>query len=220
MIIDKTVLVGIGSVNKQHFMDLGYDVPEKKDTRGRLVTPRGTKIEVAVEDLMSSSTIPVRYRCDNCGEEHTSNFWSLFTREESSYRRFGKTYCPKCVNTMLYTGENAHNYIHGASNKREKYWQYKGSAKRRGLSFDLTLEQFRSIVSKPCHYCGGNSKDYDDRSKGNGVDRKDSSKGYEIGNCVPCCWRCNSMKTDTPYQEFLDHVEKVYNHILKGIKNE
>ena len=52
----------------------------------------------------------------------------------------------------------------------------------------------------------------------NGVDRVNSDLGYEIENCVPCCYRCNSMKMDTSLNEFKDHITKVYNHSIKDKK--
>ena len=50
----------------------------------------------------------------------------------------------------------------------------------------------------------------------NGIDRVDSSKGYTLDNCVPCCSICNTMKLNYTLQEFSDHITKVYNHFVKG----
>lgn len=81
-----------------------------------------------------------------------------------------------------------------------KYGGYKGRAKRNGLSFTLTKEQFDFLVAQPCTYCG----DF-----GGGIDRKDSSKGYDLDNCTPCCQHCNTAKMDRPVEEFLKWIEKI-----------
>jgi hypothetical protein len=47
---------------------------------------------------------------------------------------------------------------------------------------------------KPCYYCGELSK---------GIDRLDSTKGYEVENCVSCCEQCNYMKLDYTQEEFI-----------------
>lgn len=50
----------------------------------------------------------------------------------------------------------------------------------------------------------------------NGIDRIDSSKDYSSDNCVPCCSRCNIMKLNIPYSEFLDSIKKIYNYRIKN----
>lgn len=73
-------------------------------------------------------------------------------------------------------------------------------AKRCGQEFALTLDQFASILRRPCTYCG-----YPLRETGSGLDRADNSKGYTIGNSVPSCRECNVAKGDFfTFQEMLD----------------
>ena len=43
--------------------------------------------------------------------------------------------------------------------------------------------------SGPCHYCGTT-----DLGTGLGLDRLDCIRGYEEGNLVPCCARCNEAR--------------------------
>ena len=38
---------------------------------------------------------------------------------------------------------------------RNAFGEYKGNAKRKGISFNLTLDQFRGFVIAPCAYCFG-----------------------------------------------------------------
>ena len=50
--------------------------------------------------------------------------------------------------------------------------------------------------------------------KVNGIDRKDSTKGYSIDNCVPCCPMCNKMKQTFTEEEFLNQIAKIYNKLI------
>ena len=49
----------------------------------------------------------------------------------------------------------------------------------------------------------------------NGIDRLDSSKPYEVDNCVSCCSKCNYMKQDNTEQEFIDQIKKIYNNLIR-----
>lgn len=76
------------------------------------------------------------------------------------------------------------------------------NAKLREHSFLLTKEEFMSFWDNNCEYCG-------DKLNGIGLDRIDSSRGYEIDNVVPCCRWCNIMKLDNEVDEFIEHCRKV-----------
>ena len=81
-----------------------------------------------------------------------------------------------------------------------RYSEKRKDAKKRGLDFKLTLEDFHDFYKTPCHYCG------DDIGSVH-LDRKDSSKGYVIDNVVSCCHRCNIHKSVKSYEEFLKVLE-------------
>lgn len=93
--------------------------------------------------------------------------------------------------------------------------RYKNSARERGIEFRLSVEDFSSMIVKDCDYCGCKPKQR--RTSGpepfkfNGIDRVDSSKGYESSNCAPCCPDCNFMKLDKSKDQFLRKVEEIYN---------
>ena len=56
---------------------------------------------------------------------------------------------------------------------------------------DMTYLEFETFTQEhECHYCG---KLYAGKG-GWQLDRKDTSKGYSVVNCVPCCKRCNFGK--------------------------
>lgn len=85
---------------------------------------------------------------------------------------------------------------------RGKLAQYKCSAKKRGLSFDLDIESFKTFWQKPCHWCG-------DEITTIGVDRIDNTIGYTLENCAPCCSMCNYIKQEYQPQEWLAHMLKI-----------
>jgi len=84
------------------------------------------------------------------------------------------------------------------------YQQYTNVAKRRDISFELTLEQFGDMVKKPCHYCN-----YIKEGEANGIDRVDNDKGYHLDNCVACCGICNRMKHAYHLDFFLQKVMQI-----------
>lgn len=106
------------------------------------------------------------------------------------------------------------------------YRSYKQGAKNRGHSFDLSFEEFNSIISCNCAYCGELPKEADGElliKRGdthqptiryNGVDRVNPELGYSIDNCVPCCPKCNYMKGTLQKEEFLFHIEKIHNFLI------
>lgn len=118
-----------------------------------------------------------------------------------------------------------------------EYTNHRNNAKQRGYAF-LDKKDWLLIVKQPCHYCG----EIDTRNRAtmatyqrkcgvtltpelietysvsiNGVDRVDSSKGYEIENCVPCCSMCNRMKNGFEYKDFLSKIEKIYSNHCMGV---
>ena len=87
-----------------------------------------------------------------------------------------------------------------------RFATYKAGAKKRSLAFGLTKDQFAAFWQLPCNYCGQEIATI-------GIDRVDSSLGYVVGNCVPCCIVCNKIK--------LDHdVDSMNNHIFQMLKHQ
>ena len=82
---------------------------------------------------------------------------------------------------------------------------YRTSAKKRGHIFSLTKEEFWKLIKGECFYCGKSS------NKRNGIDRKDNNIGYVIENCVTACRKCNIMKGQMTYEEFIERCIKIAN---------
>jgi hypothetical protein len=81
------------------------------------------------------------------------------------------------------------------------------------------------LFKKKCYYCGAIPEiKQPHRGKGryvgvpvpyNGIDRIDSNGTYEKENCVPCCAKCNYMKSDMDISSFTEHILKIANHLKK-----
>lgn len=114
----------------------------------------------------------------------------------------------------------------------------KRNALQRGISFNLTFDEFVALSKQNCYYSGHSPAPYNPyimagRFKAqmtketidracvlvNGIDRIDSNKGYDISNCVPCCSQCNYSKLDYTEEEFIQHAYSIvsYQERLKEV---
>ena len=99
---------------------------------------------------------------------------------------------------------------------------YKANALRYGRVFELTKEEFYSLTTGDCHYCGEPPsrlhKNQQEKRIAmcpvSGIDRKDNTIGYVADNCVPCCANCNRAKGVMPYAEYLGWITRVRNRPL------
>lgn len=103
-------------------------------------------------------------------------------------------------NRLLLNAKHRANLKTIQHTSKGKWYDYRSSAKKRGIPFDLTYEEFDVITRMPCQYCG---------LKGYGVDREDNLVGYTIGNSVPCCMMCNRMKNDFNLDAFLEQCKSI-----------
>lgn len=106
----------------------------------------------------------------------------------------------------------------GESGLQALYSQYKYRAKKRDYSWELTKEEVRELSKQNCTYCNSEpSQISKSNSRGdthgdyvyNGIDRVDSSEGYYLANCVPCCKRCNWMKREMSTNDFIEHIKSI-----------
>jgi len=83
------------------------------------------------------------------------------------------------------------------------YTNLRANAKRRGILFNVTQEEFDNLThnEERCCYCGITQKELDKLNtswsyKFNHmtIDRKDNTKGYNIDNMAVCCHKCNLIK--------------------------
>lgn len=102
------------------------------------------------------------------------------------------------------------------------------NAKLRDHEFKLTQDQFESLITQNCYYCGAPPRpasEFAIKDRGNlnqptfyynGIDRVDSNLGYTMENCVPCCPTCNYMKRTLQQDDFYKQIVKIYQHLNLG----
>ena len=129
-LISTEVEVTIGGGNAKYYEELGYEIPRRKSTDGKMRVPRGTKIRVKIEDLQLSSNILVETRCDGCGK-----FRKLKYQDYVNYlKEDGKSYCKKCAMNLYGTKNRIKSALKNSKsiaqwliekyggNALEKYW--------------------------------------------------------------------------------------------------
>ena len=70
------------------------------------------------------------------------------------------------------------------------------SDKKRGMENDLTVTVVRRLIKNPCQYC-------DSTTTYMTLDRIDNNVGHLLSNVVPCCIRCNYIKSDMPHEAWV-----------------
>lgn len=154
-----------------------------------------------------NKTIMWLCKCLSCGQETTVSSTKLKAGEIKSCG------CQETIKSARsLPGESGFNTL---------FSHYKQSARSRNISFELTIGEFRSLVSGYCNYCEispsrvtygsqGAKREYG-KFISNGIDRVDSSLGYIESNCVTCCKTCNIAKSDLTTREFLAWIKRAYN---------
>lgn len=157
-----------------------------------------------------------------CGKE-------IYARADSLKNGHTKSCgCLSLENMDKYFKDHGNKKAYGESSFRRVFYMYKRNAEKRGLSFLLTKDEFRTLTSQVCHYCGKEpntiAKAYG-RTNGEyiytGIDRIDNFHGYDLNNCVPCCEICNRAKLSMTQEQFIDWIHKASNYLKnKEIQNE
>ena len=94
-----------------------------------------------------------------------------------------------------------------------RYIGLKSQAKQRDIKVELTLEEFREIVTdKLCTYCEQTIS-----MTGAGLDRIDSNLGYTKTNVTPSCRDCNCAKRELPLEKFEEHIVRMYETLQRKI---
>jgi len=85
---------------------------------------------------------------------------------------------------------------------KRKFTIYKSCAKKRGIEFNLSFEDFMEYWQQPCSYCG-------DEIKTIGIDRFYNNKGYTKDNILSCCAFCNRAKHACTPQEWTEWIQRL-----------
>lgn len=145
------------------------------------------------------------FKC-SCGEG------GLCRRSQLTGKHRPKTMCNTCVRKRPRKPRDTVGV-------NKEYGIYKANAKSRGLSFDLTREEFETLVKDSCYYCGSLPiKRGTYMAVMNGVDRVDNLAGYVSENTVTCCTQCNMMKKDLTQEVFINKIMTIHNHLNLGDK--
>jgi hypothetical protein len=153
------------------------------------------------------------WECPYCGK----HFEALNYQAKNKSKRGGLGHCG-CQTKIRQRERNAGrvpvNKLDDLTVSANKVWTY--STK---LGRSITKEDVKALVSADCYYCGAPPSTYRELGGGrwarkstvptNGIDRKDSSIGYHLYNCVPCCRTCNYMKSDMHHDDFLELCSKI-----------
>lgn len=106
------------------------------------------------------------------------------------------------------------NNTNKRNGKNNQYNVYKRSAFDKNINFELTYSEYEIIVDASCNYCGlvNEIKNF------NGIDRLNSSIGYQENNCVSCCTMCNFMKGSLDNETFYKRIVHitVFNGLVEG----
>jgi len=115
------------------------------------------------------------------------------------------------------------------------FYRTKNAARKRCIAWNLLFDEWFGLVQMPCTWCGiepferynvaisknGNSQRQHLTDavlqgwiKYNGIDREDSTVGYLIQNCKPCCKWCNFAKNEMTEWQFKEWIRKVAEHAL------
>jgi hypothetical protein len=170
----------------------------------------GNFIFVKTEPIKKNTTWICKCSCGNI-----KRFW----KKSAIYRQ--KT-CGCGIDEVGFSGKQARSI-------KSRMQGYKNGAKKRGFDWSLSYEDFVRISTKPCVYCGSEPKKWDCMTNSpslrkdspnvnpgdyeiyfTGIDRYNSKLGYTVENSVPCCKNCNRAKSDMSFDEFKEHIKKIY----------
>ena len=127
MIIDKEVIIKIGSRNLTYYDKKGYNVNY------------GDVVKIKIDDLYEKTTTEIRVKCDNCGSEKKMQY-RLYNNNLKKYNLY---YCNKCKHIKskktkleIYGDENYNNYDKNRRTCLEKY----------GVEHYNKLEEFKNKI--------------------------------------------------------------------------
>lgn len=153
-------------------------------------------------------------KCD-CGQIVNKHLHSM---------KSGKTQSCGCLHKEV-TSENGKKRTigNGIAARNGLINNYKESAKKRKIPWNLTNEQFIEITSRDCYYCGikplQNKGTFNNTGNyiHNGIDRIENDKGYEYSNSVPCCKNCNYAKRNMSLETFYNMIKNIYERHIREV---
>jgi hypothetical protein len=156
------------------------------------------------------------FKCD-CGKEKIATINNLKKGVMNSCGCYVIDHCREMGKRS--GAKNGRKNAKKDSGLNKMYYAYKVGAKNRSLVFDITKEDFKKITSLYCFYCGKEPSNVSKKNSTegiyiyNGLDRINNNKGYTIDNVIPCCFKCNRMKSTLNQEDFLNQIKKVHAHL-------
>jgi len=90
----------------------------------------------------------------------------------------------------IYSRNNREKIIESRKWISTRFSEGRSAAKNRGQFWNITKEQYTSLIHEGCFYCGKSLENV----KGYSLDRIHPDKHYELSNVLPCCGECNFIK--------------------------
>ena len=141
------------------------------------------------------------FKCKQCPEE-------IHLRSADLKRVTG--FCRKCSDNI---SAKERGYLYRKKPYEALFNNFKKRTKRENKDNQLSYEEFLEFTKeKQCHYCYDDIHWVEYNLTANGssynLDRKDNNRGYIMGNCVTCCWKCNeSKKNNFTYEQWYGMTE-------------
>jgi len=166
-------------------------------------------LEIA-ESRKNNQRFYYKCRCD-CGTIREVQGQSL---------RLGKSKSCGCLQKEVTIKRNT--LPKGEASFNALFYVYRKNARKKGLEFKLTKNEFRNITQRECFYCrvkpnteSCHSKAHNGGFTYNGIDRVDNTKGYIHENCVPCCKICNHAKCNLTQEDFLLWLGRAKDNLIQ-----
>jgi len=186
---------------------------EQRIGRGVVIDP---EVHLPPAEGRNEGARAARLRCD-CGKEYVARLHNLLSKKPTlscgclnrEAVRLGRALSPLVV--ILPEGRGARNAVLG---------NYRLGARKRGLAWELSGEDFDRLTGQDCFYCGsppgsvkkGNAdkkRQYNGDFVYNGIDRVDNAIGYTPENVVTCCGTCNFAKKGMSFDEFMAWIARL-----------
>ena len=123
--------------------------------------------------------------CYGCNVSKGAADPDTFVRK--AYYRARKTYYDDYIDIW---------YVHKQKPRVDMY-------NRKGVSFELTENEWNKLVVGECAYCHRSPATWF------GVDRIDPLNGYVSDNAVSCCWDCNNDKAEDDVDTMRERNERI-----------
>jgi hypothetical protein len=182
-----------------------------RTTMQPLIMPKQNRLTVLSLKRGSKNSHPTALcRCE-CG--------NLRTVRQTKLRNGLVVECAKCAHAKgaIEAGKKMRKHSPSENACLRVFTSYKQNARKKGLKFALRPDEVRSLLVGNCVYCGAKPSTKARSNDGglfvyNGIDRIDSSLGYERGNVVSCCQLCNYAKRSLTVAEFIDLARQITTH--------